>query len=365
MQFAYLNSNWWLGVAVALAVLALVALWRRRRALRRLTAEPLLLVRRWVPFLRASLLTLAAALLAVVMLGPQWGFTVEDAPPVLGRDVLVVLDVSRSMLAEDVAPNRLARAKADIRDLAAALERAGGFRVGLITFAERAALLCPLTSDYRAFEEELGRASLETLRLRGDSGANDGTQLALALRRAERAINPETAKYTDVLIVSDGDDMATNTLEAAEALGKMGVAVDTLGLGDPVKGALIPVRGPDGQVTPLRYRGELVRTRLEEAVLKSIAEKTGGRYLAEGTGYLQLDRAFGAILAEKENRELHATSANRLGVHRFQWFLLPALALLLLELLLVEARRKPSQALARPRYFSWVRRRREGVAEHA
>ena len=365
MQFAYRDSSCWLALAVALAVLALLALWRRRQALRRLTAEPLLLVRRWVPFLRAGLLTLAAALLGVVMLGPQWGFTMEEAPPARGRDVLVVLDVSRSMLAEDVAPNRLARAKADIRDLGAALERAGGFRLGLIAFAERASLLCPLTSDYRAFEEELGRASLETLRLRGDPGANDGTQLALALRRAERAIDPETAKYTDVLLVSDGDDMATDTLAAAEALGKMGVAVDTLGLGDSVKGALIPVRGPDGQVTPLRYRGELVRTRLEEAVLTSIAEKTGGRYLAEGTGYLQLDHAFAAILADKENRELHATSLSRLGVHLFQGFLLPALALLLLELLLVEARRKPARSSTRPRYFSWVRRRREEVAEHA
>ena len=103
------------------------------------------------------------------------------------------------------------------------LAGAGGFRIGLIAFAERASLLCPLTSDYRCFEEELGRASLETLRLRGDPGADDGTQLALALRRAERAIDPNTAKYTDVLLISDGDDMAKDTLSAAEALGKMGV----------------------------------------------------------------------------------------------------------------------------------------------
>jgi Ca-activated chloride channel family protein len=359
MQFAYRDSSWPLLLAVALAGLALVALLRKRWALRRLTDAPQLLLRRWVPWVRAAILVLAAALLGIVLLGPQWGFTAEELPPARGRDVLLILDLSRSMLAEDVAPNRLARAKADIRDLAASLERAGGFRVGLITFAERASLLCPLTADYRCFEEELGRASLETLRLRGDPGADDGTQLALALRRAERAIDPATAKYTDVLLISDGDDMAKDTLAAAEALGKRGVAVHTLGLGDPVKGALIPVRGRDGQVTHLRYQGELVHTRLEEAVLKSIAEKTGGRYLAAGTGYLELDNAFAAILAEKEKRELHAQGQNRLGVHRFQWFLAPALALLLLELLLVDARRTPAKTSDRPHYFQWVRRRRE------
>jgi Ca-activated chloride channel family protein len=360
MHFANLDSNWPLVLAAALAGLALVALLRKRWALQRLTAAPQLLIRRWVPWVRALLLLLTAALLGIVLLGPQWGYTTEEQPPVRGRDVLFILDVSRSMLAEDVAPNRLARAKADIRDLVTSLERAGGFRVGLIAFAERASLLCPLTSDYRCFEEELRRASLETLRLRGDPGADDGTQLALALRRAERAINPETAKYTDVLLISDGDDMAKDTLAAAEALGKMDIAVHTLGLGDPVKGALIPVRGRDGQITHLRYRGELVRTRLEEAVLKSIAEKTGGRYLAEGTGYLELDRIFRAILTDKEKRELQTQSQMRLGIHRYQWFLIPALALVLLELLLVDARRTPATTSDRPRYFQWVRRRREG-----
>jgi Ca-activated chloride channel family protein len=364
MQFAYPSSSWSLALVAALAGLALLALLRRRRALRRLAAAPLLLVRRWVAFARAGLLVLAAVLLGIVLLGPHWGYTMDETPPTRGRDVLILLDVSRSMLAEDVAPNRLARAKADLRDLVASLERAGGFRVGLIAFAERASLLCPLTSDYRCFEEELRRANLESLRLRGDPGADDGTQLALALRRAERAIDPATAKVTDVVLISDGDDMATDTLSAAAALGNMGVALHTLGLGDPVKGALIPVRGSDGRITNLRYQGQLVHTRLEEAVLRSIAEKTGGRYLAAGTGYLELDRVFGAILADKEDRELPTKSLTRLGVHRYQWFLAPALALLLLERFLVDARTAPTNASARPRYFQWVRRRREESAPH-
>jgi Ca-activated chloride channel family protein len=360
MQFAYREWSVLLVLAAALAAMAVVGLWRKRRALRQLagtSATPVVLVRRWVQFARAALILVIATLLGVVLLGPQWGFAEEEPAPVRGRDVLFILDVSRSMLAEDVAPNRLARAKADIRDLVAALERAGGYRVGLITFAERAALLCPLTTDYRCFEEELARASLETLRLRGDPGVDDGTQLSYALRRAELAIDPETAKYTDILLLSDGDDMATQTLAAADALARLGVAVHTLGLGNPGEGALIPVRGPDGRMTHLRYKGELVRTKLEEAVLRSIAERTHGRYLAAGTGYLELDRAFAAILADKESRELQTKGQTRLGIHRFQWFLAPVVLLLLLEFFLVDARRTPPKPSGKPTYFRWVRRR--------
>src|SRR5207302_10862009 len=112
------------------------------------TTEPLLLVNRRRRALKAALFLAAAALLAIALVGPQWGQVIDEPPenPSKGRDVLIVLDVSRSMLAEDVAPSRLARAKADVHDLAVWLERQGGYRVGLVAFADRAALLCPLTT---------------------------------------------------------------------------------------------------------------------------------------------------------------------------------------------------------------------------
>jgi Ca-activated chloride channel family protein len=360
MQFAYPQWTWLLVLGGAVAGLALLTLVRKRRALRRLTQQdpdsPLLSLSRRLQLVRTGLVVLAAGLLGVVLLGPQWGYTVIETPSPSGRDVFFILDVSRSMLAQDVAPSRLSRAKADIRDLAAGLERAGGHRVGLITFAERAAVLCPLTSDYRCFEEELGRASLETLRLRGDTGADDGTQIGAALLRAAQAIDKRMAAYTDVVLVSDGDDMAPATVDAAKELAKLGVVVHTVGLGDPVNGALIPVRGVDGRTTHLRYKGELVHTKLEEPVLRAVAEQTGGRYIGAGTGYVALDGELGPVLAGKEGRERGPQEQSRVGIHRFQWFLAPALGLLLLELILGE-RRRSNTGTVRPRYFGWVRRR--------
>jgi Ca-activated chloride channel family protein len=343
----------------ALAGLLALAWLRRRRALRRLaeapTAEPLLLVSRPRQAARLLLFLAAAVLLAVALLGPQWGQISDDTPadPSPGRDVLIVLDVSRSMLAEDVTPSRLARAKADVRDLVAALQRQGGYRVGLIAFADRAALLCPLTADFRCFDEELSRASLEALRLRGDNRAEEGTAIGLALQRAARAINKQAAAYTDILLISDGGDMEQDTLAAADELKQLGVAVNAVGLGDPARGALIPITGRDGRRSFLEYKGEPVRVRLEEDVLRRIAERTGGEYVGVGTGFVELDRWFGALVAGKVVRELESSAHGPTFVHRFQLFLLPALALLLLEALLRDA---PRTAGAAPRtgYFTWL-----------
>jgi Ca-activated chloride channel homolog len=369
MHFAYDQQAWLLGFAAAIALCAAVALWRRYRALQRLAdaeaTRPLLLARRWVVPFKTLLLVASATLLGIALLGPQWGFIPSEAPPARGRDLLILLDVSRSMLAEDVAPNRLGRARADVRDLVASLEEAGGYRVGLIAFADRAALLCPLTTDYRCLEEELARASLETLRLRGDVGPEGGTQIAAALLRAGQAIDKQNAPYTDVLLISDGGDMAHETLAAADDLHKAGIVVHALGLGDRNQGALIPVAGADGRRTYLRYQGELVRVRLEEPILQAVAQKTGGRYLAAGTGYLPLDRAFREIVIDKESRELAARVTPPVGIHRYQAFLALALALLLLETILGNGRRTVSGVPRRPRYFGWVRRRQQAAAAPA
>ena len=162
--------------------------------------------------------------------------------------------------------------RTELRNLADYLERAGGYRIGLISFAERSAVLCPLTSDYRCFAEELAAASLKSLRLRGHAAWGDGTRISTALDRAGKSIDDDNAAYTDVLLVSDGGDMARETLEAADALARRGITVHTLGLGDSAHGSLIPVRDRLGRPAHLRYRGELVSTQLQEEVLQAIAE---------------------------------------------------------------------------------------------
>jgi Ca-activated chloride channel family protein len=363
MNYAYPHLFGLSIAAAVVAVLAGVVLWRKRRAVRQLSQLPtegtLLAINRPLQVLKAILLAGAALLLGLVLLGPQWGQTQAPAQPERGRDVLVILDVSRSMLAEDVAPNRLEHARRALKTLANGLASQGGYRIGLIAFADRAVVLCPLTFDYRYFQEELARISLATLRLRGSGTPEAGTQIGAALRRAQEAIDKEQAAFTDVLLLSDGGDMDDDTLAEAELLAKLGVPVHTVGIGDAQQGALIPVKGPGGQRTFLKYRGELVRTKLEEEVLRHVAERTRGRYLAAGTGPLELERTYREVVAQQPVRELMQSGQGRLFIHRFQWFLAPALALLLLEMVLGDGRRQAKgSAWSKGRYFPWVRRQR-------
>jgi Ca-activated chloride channel family protein len=370
MHWAYPEFLWLSLLAAGLAVLVDIGKVRRRRALQRLAVapalKPLLLVSRSAQSLKTGLLAVAAALLAIAVVGPQWGHADAETRPAPGRDVLFILDVSRSMLAEDVQPSRLERARADMRDLAATLESRGGYRVGLIAFADHASILCPLTFDYRAFDEELRNVSLDSLRLRGDAAGEHGTQIGTALRRAARAINKGQAAFTDVILFSDGDDMEQETLTAADALAKLGVRVHPVGMGDPSQGSLIPVKDAGGQRGYLKYRGELVLTRLEEKVLQEIGRRTGGEYVAQRTGYVNLDRVFGALLADQPARELHTAGQAQVWVHRYQWFLLPAVILLLVEMMLAEARKtKALSSIEKPSYFQWVRRKRRIEEETA
>ncbi len=371
MHFAYPEYRFWCMAAGAAALLAFVALARKWLALRRLAAlsvvRPLLLVRRGRQLLKAGLIAAVAGMLAIALLGPQWGQSAEEpqkgAPQ--GRDLLIVLDVSRSMLAEDVAPSRLERARADLRDLTAALKQKGGYRLGLIAFADRAALLCPITSDYRSFEEELAKVSLQTLRRRGEPHSGDGTQLGMALDRAGRSIHKELATYTDVLLISDGGDMEEDTLAAAEQLAKEGIVVHCVGMGDATRESPIPLDGPNGQRTWLTYQGQQVRTRLEEKVLREVAQRTGGQYVTAGTGFLELDRWYDSVAGGKQARELQESGMARIAIHRFQWFLLPALALLLLEMMVSDRRRPAGDGADKPRYFTWIGRRKAARAAAA
>jgi len=362
MNWAYPEWIWLSVLAAGIAVLVDVGRVRKRRALQRLAIAPamkgLMLVSRSAQSIKTGLLAIAAALLAVAAVGPQWGRAEAQTQPATGRDLLFVLDVSRSMLAEDVQPSRLERARADLRELAASLQERGGYRVGLIAFADHASILCPLTFDYRAFDEELRNVSLESLRLRGDAVGDRGTQIGTALRRVARTVDKDQAAYTDVVLFSDGEDMEPDTVAAADELTKLGVRIHAVGVGDPNQGSLIPVADTHGQRSYLEYQGELVRTRLDEKVLREISRRTGGEYVAARTGHVDLDPVFGAILADRPSREMSIGGQTQVWVHRYQWFVLPAVLLLLLELTWGDGRIKTPLAVGKPSYFHWVRRRR-------
>jgi Ca-activated chloride channel family protein len=195
------------------------------------------------------------------------------------------------------------------------------------------------------------------LRSHGNSGSGDGTQIGDALRRTAQAIDKEQAAYTDVVLISDGDDMESDTLAAADELAKLGVRVHAVGIGNPSEASPIPIQ-EGGRQSFLNFRGEQVRTKLEEKVLREIAQRTKGQYIAERTGYVPLDRAIGTLLTEQPNRELQTAGTNRVWVHRYEWFLLPAILLLLVELIIGERRTQTMVTIGKPTYFGWVKRSR-------
>jgi Ca-activated chloride channel family protein len=194
-------------------------------------------------------------------------------------EVMVLLDVSRSMLAEDAAPNRLERAKAEIRDL---VRQLAGHRVGLTAFAGRAVVLCPLTPDHGFFRLVLEGASTKSV-------GRGGTRIGDAIKKALAGFQPgPSAKM--ILLVTDGDAHDSYAVEAAEQAKAAGVRIVAIGFGDE-KGAEIPIADPKtGTRSPLRDRdGNVVCSKLAGDLLREIALKTEGAYVPAGTGVLDLD----------------------------------------------------------------------------
>jgi len=329
MQFAYPHNVWW-SIAVAGVIwFGLFALYRRRQALRRLQPVGAAATgRRTRSRVRALVRSIAVILIGFTMLGPSWGERTLTPPPAKGRDLYILLDVSRSMLAEDVASNRLERSRKLLQDVAVKLGKRGGWRIGLIAFAERPVLLCPLTTDFRHFQEEIKNASLQSVRMREPEQApTEGTQLGLALERVLRLASDQ--RELDVLLASDGGEQGPDEMAAITGqLVERGVRVYGLGVGDPAQGSPIPLRSVDGRRDVVRFQGEVVQTRLAEAPLQHLTQQTKGRYLRDqGDSVTELM----AEITAKAERELPTAAQITVPVHRFQWFLLPALALLLLE----------------------------------
>lgn len=320
-----------LGLMPLLGLLGALALRRRGRALARLGNQPalelLVAERGWVRLLRGFLASLGLTVLVVAIAGPQWGrdWTQAVAP---GRDLVVVLDLSRSMFAE--RPSRLHRAKVALADLAQALKERGGHRVGLVVFAGRAKVACPLTHDYDHFREVV--ESLDPNRLPPDIAPGDddasGTRIGAGLRAAVDLHEPRFAGYQDVLLLSDGDDPARDgewRLPAAEARAK-GIPVHAVGVGNPDEDSTIPTA--DG--TPLEHDDETVKTRLREGPLQEIAEMTEGTYVPAHTRALPLGRLFRERIESRPVREDAEDSLPQYQQH-YAWFLGGALLLLTLS----------------------------------
>lgn len=276
------------------------------------------------------ILVLGAVLLLVVSLSrPAWNPTAEKVER-RGRDIAILLDVSRSMLAEDLKPNRLERAKLAIRDLVDQLE---GDRVALVVFAGTSALKCPLTLDYGFF-----RAMLDDVGL--DSISRGGTLIGDALRRSlDEVFNDHLKRYKDIILITDGEDQDSFPIEAAKEAGERGVRLIAVGLGDENEGQRIPVSNERGERTFVRYQDKEVWSRLDADSLRKMVDATpGGRYVNVATGTFDLGEIYRSLVASAEKKDLESQTIRRYE-EKFQLFLAAGLLLLLLEPLISERKR--------------------------
>ncbi len=266
------------------------------------------------------LVAAALASLAVALAQPRWGRE-EGAAPLRGRDVVVAIDASLSMLAEDTAPNRLDRAKLAARRLAEALGRDGGHRLALVGFSGRASMLAPPTLDYNLFDVRLD--SLEA-----GAGPVQGTRIDAVIRQILDGFEVFDEGYTDIVMISDGEDHGSVPLDAAREAAGRGVAIHTVAVGGD--GAFIPVPGRNSARTLLVYRGEPVNSRPRGDLLAQIAEISGGIALGVGADPVVMEQLYRDGIAGKPRKTREDTDDERTA-HRFQWFVALALALLAVD----------------------------------
>jgi Ca-activated chloride channel family protein len=278
---------------------------------------------------RIRLVLLSIALCVVAMAGPQYGTEVMEVER-MGADIVVALDISRSMLAEDFRPTRLDEAKRAVQSLLAGLK---GDRVALVSFAGAATIMCPLTSDYSATELFLALAKPGYI---PQPGTNIGDALELSARLLQKSENRDKA----VILITDGEDHAGKIDPQIAALAAVGAKVYAVGIGS-AEGTLIPEYDANGIVKGYKKdaAGDLVQTRLEAATLQSIAEKTGGQFFqADASG-----RSVEDVLVEigALQKGAYAEQAMYRYKNRYTWPLAGALVALLGFMTLWERRGDP------------------------
>jgi Ca-activated chloride channel family protein len=317
-------------VVLALGVLVYVMLRRIRRDTVRFTALHHALAA--ISYKRGRLkllLVFAALVLMVIALGrPAWD---PQPMPVQqeGRDVVFLIDVSQSMLAQDLSPSRLERAKLAIIN---ALSTIKGDRVALVAFAGEASLVVPLTRDYSFFKWAVRQLSPADV-------PRGGTVIGDAVRMVtNKVFDPEVKRYKDIVLISDGEDKRSFPIKAATVAGQQGVRMLSIGLGDDGAGSRIPVTNDSGETRYLQENGQPIRSRLQGDTLRQMARATpGGRYLHVATGAFDLGQIYGELIASKEGRSFGEVTLTRYQ-ERFQWFLAVALVLLLAEMLIPSRR---------------------------
>jgi Ca-activated chloride channel family protein len=325
-------------VPVVLVPAYLWCFWQKSRALKILAnSEMLKKINNAVSLKRqifkAFLLLAAFVSIVVALTEPKWNPQAQKIRR-QGRDICILLDTSRSMLAEDIKPSRLERSKIAIADL---LETLAGDRIAIVTFAGNSTVKCPLTQDYAFVRMALADISTE-------STSRGGTMIGDAIRKAtEEVFDKQSRKYKDIILITDGEEhegAESFPVQAAEKAAAEGIRIIAIGLGDENEGSRIPITGPNGEKTFLKYKGEEVWSKLGGDLLRNIAYVTeGGKYLSVGPGTtLDLGQIYENLIASAAKRELESTTMLKYD-EKFQVFVALGLILLICEALISERKR--------------------------
>ncbi len=277
---------------------------------------------------------------------PQYGFRWIEVKR-KGIDILFALDTSKSMLAEDVKPNRLERAKLAIMDFVGQLE---SDRVGIMPFAGSAFLMCPLTSDYNAFIQSLTAIDTKII-------PKGGTDIATAITGAEAVLN-NAANHKLLILITDGENLQGDSLKAAEGASKNEMRIFTVGVGTK-EGELIPSDSTGKKGFLKDTNGKFVTSRLDEKTLSRIAEKTDGLYVPLGSGGEGLEVIYQEKLALIPKEEL-GERRHKVPLERFEWAVAAALIFLLIEVILGGRKTKLQFSLPLNKFSRRIRKKKAG-----
>ena len=274
--------------------------------------------------LRFGLQLLGLSLALVSLAQPRWGYTFEDVKR-KGLDLLIAVDTSRSMLSNDVQPNRLERVKLAAHDLINELQ---GDRIGLIAFAGRAFLQAPLTIDYAAAIESINDLDTKTI-------PEGGTNISAAISLATQSFGKSAVGNRALVIFTDGEELSGDAAKNAKAAADAGVRIFTIGVGTP-SGSLIPISGEDGETSFVKdSAGQVVKSKLDEKRLREVAQAAGGFYVHLENGPRAMHQLYTEGLAKMQAAEMDVRLSRR-PIERYEWSLGAALIALSLSILIGE-----------------------------
>ena len=328
-ELSFADSSW-LGLLFALPflwALLVLELITRKRAIRKLFSQSLIPslasgASATLRIIRATLAILAVAFLIIALARPRVPGG-EQTFQAEGRDVVFVVDVSRSMLAQDLSPNRLERSKLWINDVLAAGE---GDRFAIVAFAGTPVVAAPLTADtnyLRLVADELSPLAVS----RGGTNIGDAIRIA-----TEDVFEDDTAGTRDIILITDGEDQGSLPVEAAKNAAAQGIRIIAIGIGSEDEGVPIPA-GPNAQ--PITFQGSTVLSRLDADTLREMASASQGVYFNVATDTIDLTRVYRQLVRDADRRQLERVDAIQMD-ELFQWPLAIALALLAAQLLIGE-----------------------------